>query len=262
MSWKTVFKKSLQRVGLLKFSQEINYQLSFYNKNDPHPRKLVFLFYRQFINKGDLVFDIGANIGERVSIFKELGAAIVAVEPQVHCVNKIKKKFGDDKKVHIENCGLGEQKGQMDFYICEEDDRLSTFSTDQIEKSFFTGNTKWDRREVVQILTLDDLIEKYGMAKFCKIDVEGFELNVLMGLTKVVPVLSFEFSSKQIDKIRQCISQLHRISSKYKFNLCFGEPYHLHFNNWVDGEEILKAVKEADKHSATHAWGDIYAKSL
>jgi hypothetical protein len=129
-----------------------------------------------------------------------------------------------------------------------------------MKKSFFTGNAKWTRKEVIKIVTLDDLIEKYGLPKFCKIDVEGYELDVLQGLTKTIPALSFEFSSKQLDKIEQCISQLLSINSGYKFNVCFGEPYKLHYNNWVDGDQIINAIKQEDSRSATHAWGDIYAK--
>lgn len=259
---KALIKRCLEFTGLLKISQEINYRLSFYNKQSRHPRKLVYLFYRQFIKKGELVFDIGANVGERVLIFNELSARIVAVEPQTHCVKKIADKFKSSKNVHIENCGLGETKGEMDFFICEEDDRLSTFSLDQMEKSFFTDNTKWTRKEVIKILTLDELIGKYGLPKFCKIDVEGFELNVLKGLTKTIPALSFEFSSKQIDKIEQCVIELRRINSDYKFNVCFGEPYKLHFNNWVDAENVIDCIKQQDAQASTHAWGDIYVKQF
>jgi protein-L-isoaspartate O-methyltransferase len=38
--------------------------------------------YRQFVKPGDLVFDIGAHVGDRVAAFRRLGARVVAVEPQ------------------------------------------------------------------------------------------------------------------------------------------------------------------------------------
>ncbi len=38
--------------------------------------------YRRFVNRGDLVFDIGAHVGDRVAAFRRLGAKVVAVEPQ------------------------------------------------------------------------------------------------------------------------------------------------------------------------------------
>ncbi len=257
---KTIGKKILSGLGLLAVAQEIHYRLSFLNKNSSHPRKLVFQFYRQFIAKGQLVFDIGANIGDRVVVFDELGGNIVAAEPQVHCVSKMQKSFAGKRNIHIENIGLGEKDGEMDFFICDEDDRLSTFSNDQMENSFFSGNTKWNRKEVIKVLTLDGLISKYGMPGFCKIDVEGFEVNVLKGLHQPIPALSFEFSSKQSDKAEECMLLLKRINSNYKFNVCFGEPYGLFLPDWTDADRVLHAIQEQDRVSPTHAWGDIYAK--
>lgn len=253
-------KAILSGLGLLRLAQEVNYRLSFWNGNSTHPRKLVFQFYRQFIAKGQLVFDIGANVGERVAVFDELGAVIVAAEPQTHCVDKMKQRFAGKRHIHIENIGLGDREGEMDFYICDDDDRLSTFSNEQMENSFFSGNTRWNRKEVIKILTLDTLIQKYGLPAFCKIDVEGFEVNVLKGLHTPIPAISFEFSSKQFEKAEQCMSLLKSIDPGYKFNVCFGEPYGLFLNRWSTIEDVLQAVREQDKISATHAWGDIYAR--
>ena len=247
-------------MGLLKFAQDIHYRMSFLNKSSEHPRKLVFQFYRKFIGKGSLVFDIGANIGERVIVFDELGGRVVAVEPQVHCVSKMRQRFAGKRNIFIENIGLGEKDGEMDFFICDEDDRLSTFSNDQMENSFFSGNTKWNRKEVVKVLTLDGLISKYGMPGFCKIDVEGFEVDVLKGLHQAIPALSFEFSSKQCDKAEECMLLLKKIDGNYKFNICFGEPYGLYLKDWTECDGILQAIREQDKVSPTHAWGDIYAR--
>lgn len=42
-------------------------------------------FYKQWIKPGDLVFDIGANIGNRTRVFADIGARVVAVEPLPHC---------------------------------------------------------------------------------------------------------------------------------------------------------------------------------
>jgi hypothetical protein len=38
-------------------------------------------FYRRFIRPGDLVFDVGANVGKRSAVFLDLGATVVAIEP-------------------------------------------------------------------------------------------------------------------------------------------------------------------------------------
>ncbi len=42
-------------------------------------------FYRQFIDPDDIVFDVGANMGNRSKIFSKLGKKVVGVEPQSYC---------------------------------------------------------------------------------------------------------------------------------------------------------------------------------
>jgi FkbM family methyltransferase len=75
---------------------------------------------------------------------------------------------------------------------------LGSMSTDWIEKvqkaSFFPG-CYWDREEVVQTTTLDALIDQFGVPDFCKIDVEGFEFEVLRGLSRPVGTISREYTS-------------------------------------------------------------------
>ena len=48
----------------------------------PWRRQRLDRFYRRFIAPGDLVFDIGAHLGDRLAAFARLGARVVAVEPQ------------------------------------------------------------------------------------------------------------------------------------------------------------------------------------
>src|SRR3982751_3963898 len=62
-------------------------------------------FYKQILSPGDLVFDIGANIGNRVETFFNIGCNVVAVEPQEECIKILKQKFGDS--IEIVEKGLG-----------------------------------------------------------------------------------------------------------------------------------------------------------
>lgn len=48
-------------------------------------------FYSQFIHPGDLVFDVGANVGNRTKIFLRLGARVVAFEPQASCARVLQR---------------------------------------------------------------------------------------------------------------------------------------------------------------------------
>src|SRR5579859_7288140 len=73
--------------------------------------KRIQTFYKQFVSSGDLVFDVGANIGERIEIFRSLGAKVVSVEPHPECIQVLKKKFTGDWDVVVVPRALGSHVG-------------------------------------------------------------------------------------------------------------------------------------------------------
>ena len=69
---------------------------------DGERRAAMDLLYGRFVKSGDLVFDIGAHVGDRVAAFRRLGARVVAVEPQPALVKTLKLLYGRDRGVIIE----------------------------------------------------------------------------------------------------------------------------------------------------------------
>src|SRR6266704_2426115 len=69
--------------------------------------------YGQFIAPGDLVFDVGAHVGDRVAAFRRLGARVVAVEPQPLLVKTLKLLYGRDRSVVIEPVAVGRDQGEL-----------------------------------------------------------------------------------------------------------------------------------------------------
>ena len=165
------------------------------------------LFYGSLIKKNDLCFDVGANVGNRILPLLKLGAKVVAVEPQDGCCKILKHKFG--KNIEIVTKGLGERDCIKNFHISNAN-TISSFSDEWInlvKKHRFKEYT-WNKVIKLEMTTLNRLIEKYGMPKFIKIDVEGYELDVLKGLTIPVEIISFEYTvPEQINKVTQ-VSQL------------------------------------------------------
>ncbi len=214
-------------------------------------------FYKQFIKEGNLCFDIGANIGNRTKPFLNLKARVVAVEPQESCCKILKENFGNT--VTIIQKGVGETKGIQDFYEADSP-IISSFSEEWIEdvkKNRFKG-FNWKAPIKVEVTTLDDLIAEYGRPDFIKIDVEGYELPVLKGLSQPVRYMSFEYTvPEQTELLISCMSQIKKVSENVKFNYSPRESLKIALDEWVDLDTICEFVK-TNKFAKTLA-GDIYA---
>ncbi len=213
-------------------------------------------FYSQLINKGDLCFDIGANIGDKTDIFLRLGASVVAVEPQESCWRVLKRRFKNDN-VSIETAVLASEKGSSTLFV-DRSHTLATMSRDWIATVKQSGRFpkhKWADMLHVQATTLDSLIEKYGRPAFCKIDVEGFEFEVLKGLSRPVKTMSLEFVTERIEPTLNCIDYLSKLG-KAQFNYCLGGSMTFALPNWADCHKIKQILSTMDKHIDNY--GDLY----
>ena len=212
-------------------------------------------FYRQFVGPGDLVFDVGANMGERTRVFLALGARVVAVDPQPICLQKLRSLFGGNPSVTIVDKALGESAGTAELSICDDDSGISTLSEKWKRESRFSEKS-WSKRQTVELTTLDALIEQHGCPAFCKIDVEGFEKSVLKGLTRPIPHISFEFMREFLDDTNRCLEHLSSLGP-VKYNYSRGESLSLKNRTWKPASELISELK-ADQEKLF--WGDVYAQ--
>lgn len=205
-----------------------------------------------------LIFDIGANVGEKTELYLKKNNAVICVEPQPSCIAALKSKFAYNKKVTIEEVGLDKQPGTSELFICSQASTISTCSKKWVEESRFSnGSYSWNTVVPITVNTLDLLVDKYGIPDFCKIDVEGFEYQVIQGLSKKIPLLSFEFAVETLDETKKCILYLTKLGYE-KFNFALGENENLASKNWFSSQELLEKI-DLIANKDYLAWGDIYA---
>jgi FkbM family methyltransferase len=160
---------------------------------------------RPFVWHGALAFDIGANRGDMAALYQDLGAKVVAVEPIPEVARLISRRF----HVPVEQVAVGARRGVLTLRL----GRQSTHSTLSTEYAETFPDRVTDRTLTVSVVTLDDLIARYGRPHFVKIDVEGFEEEVLRGLSHPVPSIVFEFQRSLIEQTRKCLAHLDRLGS-------------------------------------------------
>lgn len=224
----------------------------------PFNRRRLMQFYQQFIQAGDLCFDIGAHLGNRSNAWYYLGAKIVAVEPQARCFNYMQKKFRRRSRIHLIRKGIGAQKGMAQMNISLATPTVSTFANSdwqEIIDKDTSFKVKWEETEEIEMITLDDLIAEFGLPRFCKIDVEGFELEVLKGLSQPIPILSLEYYPKTLDQAIASIDRLTKLGD-YVYNWSVAESQVLASKDWLSAEE-MKAV--FNKYDTDGRFGDFYA---
>lgn len=214
--------------------------------------------YGGFVRRGDLVFDIGAHVGDRVASFRRLGARVVAVEPQPVIAKVLKLFYGRSAEVSIEMEAVGRNAGAISMMINIDNPTVSSASPAFVgaacDAPGWEGQ-RWTKSVTVPVTTLDALIEKYGAPAFIKIDVEGFEEEALAGLTRAVKALSFEFTTIQRDIALACIERCIAIGYT-RFNAALGESQSFAFADWVDSQEIMRWLTALARTANS---GDIYA---
>lgn len=216
------------------------------------------LLYRNFIRPGDLVFDVGAHVGDRVGSFRRLGARVVAVEPQPLCVRALRALYADDSQVKVIGAACGARAGILPLHLNSANPTVSTLSPDFVSAA--NGAAGWERESwddvlAVRVVTLDELIRRFGVPAFIKIDVEGYEDEVLAGLSRSVRALSFEHTTISRDVGLRCLDRLDELGYE-GFDVSPAESMELTFGDWVPRARLLRHLFELP-HEANS--GDVYA---
>ena len=213
--------------------------------------------YAQFIAQGDLVFDVGAHVGDRIASFRRLGTRVVAVEPQPALQRTLRLLYGRDPRVTLVAGAVGRATGTAEMKINPGNPTISTLSDAFIAASRAAAGWEgeaWPLSLAVPVTTLDALIVTHGRPAFIKLDVEGFEAEVLAGLSQAVPALSFEFTTIQRPVALACLECCTALGYT-EFNAALGESQAL--GGWRTAQAMADWLADLPQEANS---GDIYAR--
>jgi len=212
-------------------------------------------FYSRFIQPGDLCFDIGSHTGNRSDVWLKMGAIVVAAEPQPAFARLIDNKLGRKKNFTLLQMAIGDRQELTQLQISYLHPAISTVSENWVQvMKEFDFSVNFDESIEISITTLDHVIEQFGFPQFCKIDVEGYEEQVLMGLSSAIPSLSFEFFPTTLYHAVKCIDLL-EVHSNYTYNWSLTETFKFRNKKWMSATEMKHEIIGYTGRRS----GDIYA---
>ncbi len=216
--------------------------------------------YAPFVGPGDLVFDIGAHVGDRSLAFASLGGRVVAVEPQPMLAAWLRRNLAAKQRIEVLEQAVGAESGKGELQVSRATPTVSSMNA-RWTRDIGTRNpgfagVRWEGRVEVRVTTLDRMIETHGRPRFCKIDVEGHEADVLAGLSQPLEAVSVEFVAGALDVAQACVDRLERLGD-YRFNWVMGEKREFQWNEWRRADDVRDWLACAADGVAS---GDLYAR--
>lgn len=222
--------------------------------------------YRSLITPDSVVFDIGANVGNRSAVFASMSSRVIAVEPQsrLYPILMMRMKHSTLQNVTVVKKAVGSAPGNAMLSFPKEGTlgrdgvaTLSSYFKEVMGPEIFNLENGWDAEELVEVTTLDRLIQEYGVPSFIKIDVEGYECEVVEGLSQKVKALSFEFHPNLLGDLDHVILKLMKLGF-HDFNYCLAEKFELQLPRWVTGLALILEIQKFGGNK--EIYGDVYAR--
>lgn len=270
MSVKGHLQRSLQRLGVYERARaswiyDLYWVIA--NRQIIDNRRDEIAFYRsllQGLRRGDLVFDVGANQGYKTDIFLKLGAKVVAVDPDEISQQILEQRFVmwrlKMKPLTIVGKAVSNERSTRTMWIDTPGSAKNTLSVKWAEilrrdNKRFGDRLRFDHSTTVETVSLEQLIATHGSPFFVKIDVEGHELNVLRGLQRPIPYLSFEVNLPEFKQEGlECVRVLSDLAADSEFSYSADCRFGLASNRWFSREEFSVRLESCTAASVEVFW--------
>ncbi len=190
-----------------------------------------------------LVFDIGANVGDKTAIFAKFADAVVSVEPTPQLVRLLQQRFSRYENVIVVPKAIGSFEGVAQLRLTGGDGGLNKICASH------GVPLSSEESQVIQVpmMRLDQLITAFGLPTYVKIDVEGSEREVLVGLTHRIPLVSFEANLPEFKgETIECVSLLSDGLGMTEFNYAREEPpQQLESPHWLSAADMIWRIENA-----------------
>jgi FkbM family methyltransferase len=237
------------------------------NKRYIEDRRLELNFYRAVLiglQRGGLIFDIGANRGYKTGMFLRLGARVVSVEPDEASQTLLEQQFINYRlrkpAMVIVPKAVSDKSAVEKMWIDAPGSALNTLSDKWAETLRHDGDRfgeglEFAKFKEIETVSIDDLVAEHGLPFYIKIDVEGHELKALQGMHRPVPYLSFEVN---LPEFRQegieCVRCLENIASTGLFNYTADCREGMALKDWVTAQDCSMILAECHSSSIEVFW--------
>ena len=205
-----------------------------------------------------ILYDIGANKGLYTDTLIDKYDKCILVEANPVLCEYLQGKYSNNTKIKIVNVIVSKDEN-VQFYVSNAD-TLSTADISWITDSRFTKDYSWKAIDGVSTMSLDSIIRQEGTPSFIKIDVEGYELNVVKSLTQKYSGLCFEWAEEKKEEIIQTIEYLSEIGySQFAIQNKDDYNYSVPNEDWTTKEKIILYCNSFFDTKRRSEWGMIWA---
>jgi FkbM family methyltransferase len=206
----------------------------------------------------NVLVDVGANHGLYTDANINKFSHFILVEANPLLYQELIEKYKSFPNITVIHA-IASNKPSETFYVSNAD-QISTVDTDWITKSRFSKNYTWRPLHGIKTIPLDKIVELFPTIERIKIDVEGYEYNVLQSLHKKVPTLCFEWAEEKKEELLLSIQYVKDLGYQY-FHVQYEDKYayEVPSDQWVDFNTLHHLLDTTCQMDRKEKWGMIWA---